>query len=88
MWDSGRASSYNTAMELPLDRELEAKLARAAAEAGKEPGELVQELVTDYLAHDEWFRAEVAKGLASLDAGKHVSHEAVRDRINKLLGSR
>ena len=32
----------------------------------------MQELVADYLIHDEWFRQEVQEGLASLDSGEFV----------------
>ena len=73
-------------MEISLGRELEAKLARIAADSGKNADEVVQELVASYFEHDKWFRNEVGKGLASLDAGKHVSHEAVRNRMNRILG--
>jgi hypothetical protein len=38
----------------------------------------VQELVANYLEHDERFRREVRKGLASLDASRFVPHEEVR----------
>jgi predicted transcriptional regulator len=38
---------------------------------------VVQELVANYLDHDEWFKQEVEKGLASLGSGKFISHEEV-----------
>ena len=60
-------------MEVSLAPEVEARLARIASEAGKAADQVVQELVADYLDHDEWFRREVQKGLASLDDGKFVS---------------
>jgi predicted transcriptional regulator len=74
-------------MEISLAPELEARLTRIASEAGKAPNQLVQELVTDYLGHDEWLRREVQKGLASLDSGKFVSHEEVGRRMQRILGS-
>ncbi len=46
--------------------------ARIASEAGKAPDEVVRELVASHLEHDEWFRLEVGKALASLDQGKTV----------------
>jgi predicted transcriptional regulator len=58
-----------TLMEISLAPEIEAKLARIASEAGKAADQVVQELVADYLDHDEWFKREVQKGLASLDSG-------------------
>jgi predicted transcriptional regulator len=72
-------------MEISLAPEVEKRLARVASEVGKAANEVVQELVADYLNHDEWFRQEVQKGLASLDSGKFVSHEEVGRRIERIL---
>lgn len=74
-------------MEISLAPEVEARLARIASETGKAANEVVQELVADYLDHDEWFKREVKKGLASLDSGKFVSHEEVGRDIGPVLGS-
>ena len=68
-------------MEISLAPEVEARLARIASEAGKSADQVVQELVTGYLNHDDWFKREVQKGLASLDDGKFVSHEEVGRQI-------
>ena len=72
-------------MEISFAPEVEARLARIASEAGKAPNQLVQELVADYLDHDEWFKREVQKGLASLDSGKFVLHEEVGRQIERVL---
>jgi len=74
-------------MEIPFEPDLEAKLNQAAAQAGKEPDQVVKELVASYLDYDQWFRQEVGKGLASLDGGKSLSHEEVRRRMKRTLGS-
>ena len=74
-------------MEISLAPELEAKLTRIASEMGKAANQVVQELVADYLGHDEWFKREVQKGLASLDSGKFVSHEEVGRRMERILES-
>lgn len=79
--------SYNKAMEISLAPELEAKLNRIASEAGKGANQVVQELVVNYLDHDEWFKREVQKGLSSLDDGKSVSHEEVRRQMERILSS-
>ncbi|MGA9510147.1 MAG: hypothetical protein WBV55_16130 [Candidatus Sulfotelmatobacter sp.] len=71
-------------MEISLAPELEASLVRIASEAGK-ANQVVEELVADYLRHDEWFKRGVQKGLASLDAGKFVSHEEVGRQIERIL---
>ena len=74
-------------MEISFAPELQARLNRIASETGKGPDEVVRELVANYLDHDEWFRQEVAKGLASLDRGKFVSHDDVRRQMERILGS-
>ncbi|MGB8064406.1 MAG: hypothetical protein WCF26_21135 [Candidatus Sulfotelmatobacter sp.] len=74
-------------MEISLAPELEAKLARIASETGKPADQVVQELVADYLDHNEWFRREVQKGMDSLDSGKFVSHEEVGRQIERILRS-
>jgi predicted transcriptional regulator len=76
---------YNIAMEISLQPEVEARLARIASEAGKPANQVVQELVANYLDHDEWFKREVQKGLDSLDSGKFVSHEEVGRQIERIL---
>ncbi len=79
--------AYNSDMEVSLAPDVEAKLNRIASQAGKGPDQIVRELVVNYLDHDEWFRQEVGKGLASLDQGKSVSHEEVRRQMERILGS-
>ena len=74
-------------MEISFAPELEAKLNRIASQAGKGADQVVRELVVNYLDHDEWFRQEVGKGLASLDQGKSVSHEEVRRQMERILRS-
>ena len=73
-------------MEVSFAPELEARLRRIASQTGKGTDEVVRELVANYLDHDEWFRQEVAKGVASLDRGKFVSHDEVRRQMERKLG--
>jgi predicted transcriptional regulator len=82
-----RAPAYNSWMEISLAPELEAKIHQLASQTGKAPNQIVQELVASHLDHDEWFRQEVGKGLASLDRGESVSHEEIRRRMERILGS-
>lgn len=74
-------------MEISLTPELEAKLKRVASQTGKAADQVVQELVANYFDHDEWFRQEAQKGITSLDSGKSISHEDVRRKIDRILGS-
>ena len=78
---------YNDGMEISFAPELEAKLNQAASQAGKEAAQFVQDLVATYIDHDHWFRQEVQKGLDSMDRGKFVSHEEVRNQMDRILRS-
>ena len=75
-------------MEVPFAPEVQARLNQLASESGKGVDEIVQELVSNYLDHGEWFRKEVAKGINSLEQGKFVSHDEMRHRMERILGSR
>jgi predicted transcriptional regulator len=79
--------AYNERMEISFAPELEAKLKQIASQTGKGADQVVQELVASYFDHDEWFKQEVEKGIASLDRGKFVSHEEVRRQMERALGS-
>jgi predicted transcriptional regulator len=75
-------------MNIFLAPELEAKLNRVASQLGQAPDQLIQELVANYVAHDEWFRQEVGKGIASLGEGKSIPHQDVRRRVEQFLQSK
>ena len=69
-------------MEVRFDPKLEEKLARAAAEQGREREALVVEAVERMLSYDEWFLAEVEKGIAAADRGEFIDHEEARKLID------
>jgi predicted transcriptional regulator len=79
--------AYNKRMEISFAPEIEAKLKQIASQTGKDADQVVQELVASHFDHDEWFRQEVGRGVASLDRGKFVSHEEVRRQMERALGS-
>lgn len=72
-------------MEVPLKPELEAKLARIAAQNGRASEQVIEELVEKFVDHDQWFRQEVEKGLAELDRGEFIEHDEVVARIEKMF---
>jgi predicted transcriptional regulator len=74
-------------MQISLEPSLEARLKQIASEAGKAANQVVEELVANYIDHDAWFKQEVNKGLASLDAGKSVSQDDVRRQIDRIVAS-
>ncbi len=71
-------------MEVHLRPDLEAKVARIAAEQGRDAGAIIQDAVERLVSYDEWFLREVEKGLAAADRGEWIEHQ----EIGKLVNSR
>ena len=71
-------------MEVRLNPDLQAKLARLATQQGRDSESLVVEAVERMVNYDEWFIQEVEKGLAAADRGELIDHEDIR----KLIDSR
>lgn len=72
-------------MELRLSADLQAKLTRLAAEQGRDAEALAKEAIARFVDYDEWFIREVEKGLASADRGDLLTHDAVGNRLEKLI---
>jgi predicted transcriptional regulator len=70
-------------MELRLNPEVEEKLARLAAQQGRDSESLAAEAVERTVNYDEWFLQEVEKGLAAAERGELVDHEEVRKLIDR-----
>jgi predicted transcriptional regulator len=75
-------------MNVPLSHDIEAKLARLAAECGQEAEDLAREAIERFVNYEESFIAEVEKGLAQISEGKLLTHEQVVTRIEKKLSNR
>ncbi len=73
-------------MELHFTPELEAGLARIAAQQGRNTDELVQEVLNRYLERETRFIEAVQKGIASADRGDLLEHDEVVARIEKRFG--
>jgi predicted transcriptional regulator len=71
-------------MEIPLNADLQAKLSRLAAQQGRPTEDLAAEAIERMVNYDEWFLAEVQKGIAAADRGELADHHKVR----KLIGER
>ncbi|MEO8725219.1 MAG: hypothetical protein ABI383_03770 [Acidobacteriaceae bacterium] len=56
-------------MEIHFTPDVERSLNQIASQTGRGTDEFVQESVKSHIDHEEWFRREVEKGLASLDRG-------------------
>ena len=75
-------------MEVTLNFDVQAKIARIAAERGCGPEALAREAIECFADYDEWFVREVEKGLAQIDRGEVLTHEAVVTRIENLLSEK
>jgi predicted transcriptional regulator len=72
-------------MELNLPVELEGKLAAAASRRGVSVEALAREALERAVDYDDWFLREVEKGLAQIDAGQVLTHDAVGARLEQKL---
>lgn len=70
-------------MEVRLNPDLQAKLARLAAERGSDAEALAREAIERFIDFDDWFAGEVAQGLAAADRGDFVEHDDVRKLIDR-----
>jgi predicted transcriptional regulator len=75
-------------MEVRLNPDIQAKLARLAAEQGRNTEALVQEAIARFVDYEEWFIREVEQGLASADRGELLTHEDVGARLEKLIAEK
>jgi len=72
-------------MEIPLSPDVQSKLARLAAERGRDAEVLAREAIERFVDYDEWFVNEVGKGLAQIARGEVLTHEEVVARLEKSL---
>ena len=72
-------------MEVPLSPEVQCKLARLAAERGRDAEALAREAIERFVDYDEWFVNEVEKGLAQIARGEVLTHEEVGARLENSL---
>jgi predicted transcriptional regulator len=70
-------------MNLHVPPELEAKLTRLAAEAGRPVDQVALDLLASSVDHDEWFRQEVEKGRVAAREGRLLDHDDVASRIDR-----
>jgi predicted transcriptional regulator len=75
-------------MEVHLTPDVEAKLACLAAGRGRNAEALAQEVIEHFVNYDAWFIREVEKGLEQIDRGELLTHEAVGERLEKLIASK
>jgi predicted transcriptional regulator len=72
-------------MEVHFTPEIEAKLAQSAARQGRNPDELVQEVVSQYFDEESRFIEAVNRGEESLDRGEYLTHDEVGRRLDRFM---
>lgn len=72
-------------MEVNLPPEVETKLARLANQRGIDAQALARTAIESFVDYDDWFIREVEKGLAQIDRGEVLTHEAMGARLEKHL---
>lgn len=56
-----------------------------AAQQGRGPDELVQDVIGQYFEDEEHFVAAVTRGEESLAAGEYLTHEQAGQRLSRFL---
>ncbi len=74
-------------MEVHITPELEAQLALSAAQQGRNPDELVQQLIARYFFEENRFADAVKRGEQALERGEYLTHEQAAHRLDRFLNS-
>jgi predicted transcriptional regulator len=74
-------------MQVHFTPELEAKLAQSAARKGRNPDELVQDVMARYFDEESRFIDAVNRGEEALRRGEYLTHEQVGQRLERPLQS-
>ena len=80
-----RFSRILEVMEVHFTPELEAKLAQSAAQQGRNPDELVQDVVARHFEEERRFLEAVNRGEEGLERGEYLTHEQVGQRLERFL---
>jgi predicted transcriptional regulator len=72
-------------MEVHLTPDLQAKLMSSAAQQGRNPDELVQDVIARYLDEEVRFAEAVKRGEDALERGEYLTHEQVGQRLLRFL---
>ena len=72
-------------MEVHFDPDLQAKLTQRATQQGRNPDEVVQDVVARYFEEEERFVEAVKRGEAALERGEFMTHQQVGERLRRFL---
>jgi predicted transcriptional regulator len=70
-------------MEVHFTPELEAKLTRSAAQQGRNPDEVVQDVLRRYFEEEARLSDAVKRGQEALERSEYLTYEQVGQRIEK-----
>jgi predicted transcriptional regulator len=72
-------------MEVNFAPEIEKRLTQSAAEQGRNPSELVEEVVAHHFDEERRFIEAVTRGETALERGDSLTHEQVGERLERFL---
>lgn len=72
-------------MEVHFDPDVQAKLTQRATQQGRNPDEVVQDVVARYFEEEDRFVEAVKRGEAALERGEFLTHEQMGDRLRRFL---
>jgi RHH-type transcriptional regulator, rel operon repressor / antitoxin RelB len=71
----------STTFTVRVDSIVKKRLEKLARSTGRSRSFLAAEAISEYLEINEWQVAGIKRAIDSLDSGKGVSHEAVKDWV-------
>ncbi len=72
-------------MEVRFTPEQETRLAQSAARQGRNPDELVRQVVARYFDEESRFMDAVKRGEEALQQGRPLTHDEVGQRLERFL---
>ncbi len=72
-------------MEVNLPPDLQAKLAQSAAQQGRNPDDLLRDVLTRHFEEESRFVEAVKRGEEALQRREYLTHEQVGQRLQRFL---
>jgi predicted transcriptional regulator len=72
-------------MEVHFNPDLQARLTARATQQGRNPDDVVQDVVARFFEEEDRFVAAVERGEAALERGEFLTHDQVSDRLRRFL---
>jgi predicted transcriptional regulator len=72
-------------MEVHLRPDLQARVTQRATEQGRNPDEVVEDVVARYFEEEDRFVEAAKRGEAALERGEFLTHEQVGERLRRFL---